>query len=115
MMHEYEHQREIPRDLFNEAKLLKCMGLLSLRIHDGNTPTPMTLDWNREKFDVRYDIDGDTYISNMTLYVNDEIQEVRCLMNSKDNYPMVFQNNLERVFEEDGKWNENLSNSDFFE
>lgn len=33
-----EYQRVIPRDLFNEAKLLKCLGRLSLFIHDGKSP-----------------------------------------------------------------------------
>ena len=29
------YRRVLPRDLFNEAKLLKCLGQLSLMIHDG--------------------------------------------------------------------------------
>jgi hypothetical protein len=29
------YQRVIPRDLFNEAKLLKCLGQLALLIHEG--------------------------------------------------------------------------------
>lgn len=32
------YRRVIPRDLFNEAKLLKCLGQLSLLIHDGQLP-----------------------------------------------------------------------------
>lgn len=28
------YQREIPRDLFNEANLLKCLGQISLIAHD---------------------------------------------------------------------------------
>lgn len=31
--------RVLPRDLFNEAKLLKCLGQLSLHIHDHNPLT----------------------------------------------------------------------------
>ncbi len=31
-----EYTRVIPRDLFNEAKLLKCIGRLVLLIHDGD-------------------------------------------------------------------------------
>ena len=33
-----QYERVIPRDLFNEAKLLKCVGLLVLKIHDGENP-----------------------------------------------------------------------------
>ncbi len=29
------YQRVIPRDLFNESKLLKCLGQLAVMIHDG--------------------------------------------------------------------------------
>tara|TARA_Y100001972_G_C7615727_1_gene308730 strand:- start:799 stop:1152 length:354 start_codon:yes stop_codon:yes gene_type:complete len=115
MYSDYEHQRAIPRDLFNEAKLLKCWGNLSLKIHDNLSPVPMRIEWDNQPFDIKYDIDGDTYIANMKLYVNDQIQEVRCLMNSKDNYPMIFQNNLEYVFDNMGNFNENITNPNFFE
>ena len=36
------YNRVIPRDLFNEAKLLKGLGLLILRIHDGMAPDGLT-------------------------------------------------------------------------
>ena len=32
------YSRVIPRDFFNEAKLLKCMGLLALKVLDNMTP-----------------------------------------------------------------------------
>ena len=40
---------------------------------------------------------------------------VVCLMNSKDNYPMIFQNNLEYVFDDEGNFNKNITNPNFFE
>ena len=42
-MTDTNYYRVIPRDLFNEAKLLKCMGHLCLKIHDRQVPIQMKI------------------------------------------------------------------------
>ena len=37
------YRRVLPRDLFNEAKLLKCLGQLALIIHDGQDSAGQTV------------------------------------------------------------------------
>ncbi len=38
------YKRVLPRDLFNEASLLKCLGRVSLLIEDGMAPSGMRLE-----------------------------------------------------------------------
>lgn len=48
-----DYGRVIPRDLFNEAKLLKCMGQLCLRIHNNdNLPAKMSADHDGSPFKI---------------------------------------------------------------
>ena len=46
------YRRKIPRDFFNEAKLLKCMGLLSVKVLDNKIP---------EGIDIEVNGDGDRF------------------------------------------------------
>ena len=115
MYQHYKKQRVIPRDLFNEAKLLKCWGNLSLKIHDCLTPVPMRIEWDGQPFIIEYTIDGDSYISNMKLFVNDQLRLVSCLLNSRKNYSMIFENNCESVFDEMGNFNKNIADDNFFD
>lgn len=59
------YQRVIPRDLFNEAKLGKCMGRLILRIHDCETPVHMSFEHNGNPFDIGLGDDGNLHIKNI--------------------------------------------------
>ena len=65
--------RVIPRDLFNEAKLLKCLGMLSLYWLNNtqNARSLYRIDFNEEcqgGFDVCQDLSsGDIYSENVTL------------------------------------------------
>src|SRR5688572_8201646 len=107
-------RRTIPRDLFNESKLLKCYGQLSLLILDGNTDgIPLQLDHDDTSypgFDVEMDGHrGHIYCSNLKLYLNDEIIHVGTIINSKDTYPMVYVTKDEiegEVFDENGRLSE---------
>jgi hypothetical protein len=84
------YHRVIPRDFFNEAKLLKCMGQLSLKIHDGVFPEGISLSIteNGQPFfiDRNYD-DSGLCVLNYRVELNG--REVICSSpyNSKRNYP----------------------------
>ena len=60
-----EYTRVIPRDLFNEAKLLKCVGQLALLIHDGMQPVPMSLEHDGSSFHIGHTEDLGLTIVNM--------------------------------------------------
>lgn len=65
------HERILPRDLFNEAKLLKCLGRLSLLKHE-HPDLPFTVELDEEKATDRFIIEqdqdtGDLYVSNIRI------------------------------------------------
>lgn len=102
--------RVIPRDLFNEAKLLKCLGQLALIAHDGH-------DGKRSaaKLRVNFDDDGGFIIdqrpedgglfaTNLSVTVAGKAVEVYSAYNSKSAYPLLFAWHDEEgeVFNDDG-------------
>ncbi len=60
------YQRVIPRDFFNESKLLKCMGFLALKIHECKIPNniDIKIEENDEPFDIQLTVDGSLTIIN---------------------------------------------------
>ena len=76
--------RVLPRDLFNESKLLKNMGQLCLAIHDGITPVPMNFHHDGEPFNIcQNPNDGALYVANLTIWVNRVLVEFTATYNSK--------------------------------
>ncbi len=109
------YQRVIPRDLFNESKLLKCLGQLSLVIHDGvKVPAGLVLhheDSEHAGFDVwQSEDDGALSVSNIECTCFGRVITLRCKYNSKDAYPLWFtlDENEGLVFGEDGKLTEDF-------
>lgn len=100
--------RVIPRDLFNEAKLLKCLGQLCLNIHNGTIPCKITVEENGSPFDIRLLDEGALIIDNLTF----KIKGIRCYFkttyNSKSNYPLHCEHNdcEYLVFDEQGNFDE---------
>lgn len=98
--------RVIPRDFFNEAKLLKCMGLLSLKILDNKIPIPMRIDEPGQPFNViQAESDGSLLVENYSLTINGRYYTLSTPYNSKDNYPLEITTHESediRVFDEDG-------------
>lgn len=91
MMKSYE--RVLPRDLFNEANLLKCLGQVSLLLHDrGKDGDPRLIHWTvRPGFDIQMDMsDGSIFCSNLTLHrPNDRhMYYIRRVLNSRDPWPI---------------------------
>lgn len=83
----------LPRDLFNEAKLLKCLGQLCLLIHEGKCSLKVIHDtkyW--EGFNIQQDPgDGDIFVVNLVVYTKSGKRiTVDTGVNAREPYPMVF-------------------------
>ena len=105
-----KYLRVVPRDFFNEAKLLKCLGRLSLFILDSRDGIHRHLfeEYDHKPFDIRQTEDGDTFVLNYKVYFMRNKKQVRLysFMNSKENYPLYFVNedseSYDYVFDEEG-------------
>ena len=84
------YSRVIPRDLFNESKLLKCIGHLCLLIHNGETlPVEMNFEHNGEPFEIALLNDGSLTISNVRITIKNVECVFKTTYNSKSNYPLT--------------------------
>jgi hypothetical protein len=112
MKREY-YNRVIPRDLFNEAKLFKCIGRLVLLIHDGKTINGMTFTHDGTPFVVgQYDEDGSLTIINIHFKVKRQKLQFKTTYNSKNNYPLyLYYDYVDyQVFDESGEYTEEFTN-----
>lgn len=100
----------MPRDLFNEAKLLKCMGRLMLNIHDGLTPVRMGYDERYGKpFEIALLDEGALTIANLKISILGKLHRFKTTYNSKANYPLFVETpDLAeiQVFDDDGTFSE---------
>lgn len=105
-MRSTQYQRVIPRDLFNEAKLLKCIGQLCLHIHDGLTPVKMSIEETGEPFEIGLLEDGFLCILNLNISIKDKVFTFKTTYNSKSNYPLYVEHDYcdYDVFDEKGKF-----------
>ncbi|MCG8226403.1 hypothetical protein [Tenacibaculum finnmarkense] len=99
------YKRVLPRDLFNEAKLLKSVGRLCLLIHDNLAPKGLSFKFDGESFKIKQLESGEITISNLIFSINnneDIIFKTAC--NSRSNYPLIFEIQLDEfdVFNDDG-------------
>lgn len=94
----YEHV--LPRDLFNEAKLLKCLGQLALIIHDGKDKNNVRVpdleicnpDESREGFIIDLDVNtGQLYCSNLVFCFKGVPLSLGTFYNSTSPYPIYFE------------------------
>lgn len=86
----YEYRRVIPRDLFNEANLLKCYGQLWLCLEKLNlADVSLDRDVDGDPFEVWQDEDsGATCILNIYLYVRGEVIALHRPLNSREPFPL---------------------------
>jgi len=102
------YTRVCPRDLFNEAKLLKCLGRLSLMILDGYSPLKEIHD--TELHDgfciVQDEADGSIFCENLHFYANGRKLHLFTSLNSKEDYPLMLRGEDEDVdvFDLTGKY-----------
>jgi hypothetical protein len=102
-MQNNNYTRVLPRDLFNEAKLLKCIGRLILLIHDGLTPCKMEFGHNGEPFEIIQDVDGNLSIANVQVLIKGQPVELYTSPNSKKPYPLWYDVDT-NVFDDDGNF-----------
>lgn len=89
--------RVIPRDLFNEANLLKCLGRLWLCLDQrrdlaarlGAIEDPTGTEHTGEAFEIRQSPeDGSIYVQNLPFRIRGEIFTLSRPLNSRDAWPL---------------------------
>ena len=103
------YKRVIPRDFFNEAKLLKCMGHLHIKSQQADRPDGIEIVINENGLPFQIEKDessGDIYIANYGTFVNNLPVRFATNLNSKSNYPLHcdYENTPYMVFDENGNW-----------
>ena len=105
------HIRVLPRDLFNDAKLLKCLGFLTLHIHD-NVLYGLTCEYAADPFDIEQDeSSGDLSVSNIRFYLGGDQIRFFSSYNDKSNFPLLCSTNddeIVRVFNDDGSYTDDF-------
>jgi hypothetical protein len=103
--------RVIPRDLFNEANLLKCYGKIYINLETANLPG-VELEHDGEPFDVQQDeSSGSIFVANVVLRVRGKPCPLHRPLNSREAWPLYFtdENGEElEVFEEDGSFTDEM-------
>lgn len=103
-----QYTRVIPRDFFNESKLLKCMGQLSLKILDGKLPDGVNIEIDEcgEPFYIGLSNDGRLFLNNYNTTINDIYVSLSTTYNAKDAFPLIcFHDDIETtVFDESGNF-----------
>lgn len=119
------YTRIVPRDLFNESKLLKCLGQLALLIHDGvdknGRATPGSLEVHHDETDEfrigQRQCSGDFYCDTVGFVVRDtrsgmprRLLDLRSSLNSREPYPLICttKNDEISVFNGDGTLSDNF-------
>lgn len=83
------YERVLPRDAFNEAKLLKCISKITLLILDGLLPD-FKYDYDNGAIDIVQDqSDGSIYIKNIIFYYKDRIVTLKTSSNNEENWPLI--------------------------
>lgn len=85
-----KYKRVIPRDFFNESKLLKCMGFLALRILDNEVPEGINIkiSENGNPFKISHYAMWDIlYVSNYAIEINGQDYICGTTINSKEPFP----------------------------
>lgn len=100
------YQRVLPRDLFNEAKLLKCIGRLVIKIHDGLAPQGLSFDHKGDPFKIVLLEEGSLMISNIKFTIGGELLTFQTTYNSKSEYPLFLYRDYTEyaVFDEQGNF-----------
>lgn len=105
--------RVIPRDLFNEANLLKCLGQLYICLENaGEHVAKFRVDCVEGNFDIRQnEADGSISVVNLPFSINNAPYILKRPMNSRRSFPLyassLFNDHDDvEVFNEDGKLTE---------
>jgi hypothetical protein len=104
------YQRVIPRDLFNEANLLKCYGQVYLQLEKLGMEHCL-IHGPKRTFMVEQSIDGELHINNVRLIVGGHWYHMWRPLNSREPYPLYITpedgDDIE-VFNDDGTFTEEM-------
>lgn len=98
--------RVIPRDLFNEASLLKCWGQLEIALTDKVRDHAATIEHDGGAFDIVQDQGtGSITVQNLSLIVHGRRRAVFRPLNSREPWPLWVWGDEDdiRVFDTDGQ------------
>ena len=99
------YKRVVPRDLFNEANLLKCIGKLVLDIEDGKLQW-LSYHHDGEAFNIRQnESNGAIYVANVQFFATNTTLVIERPLNSRDAWPLFLEteNDCLPVFSEIGE------------
>jgi uncharacterized membrane protein len=108
------YRRVVPRDLFNEAKLLKCLGKIAIGILDGKlSQYGVEEDFSNENmgFVIDQNEDGGIFCLNYKIFKNKKEVQLFSGLNSKLNWPLMTIDHREEyihVFDDDGNFSEDF-------
>lgn len=90
------YTRVIPRDLFNEANLLKCMGGLYIALEHVEGRASL---WPESvpKFDIDQNVDGATYVRNLFLVVDGNKYSLIRPLNSRSPWPLYVETDEDQI------------------
>lgn len=107
-----EYNRVLPRDLFNESKLLKCLGRLILIVEDTTKIEGLSYileQYESKGFIIKQSIsDGNLYVENLKFNFNGIPIRLESIYNSKDIYPLLCDDYI-KVFDEHGEIDVNFT------
>jgi len=102
--------RVIPRDLFNDASLLKCLGQLYLALETINTSN-ISLECEEDDFGIDQCPDsGHTFAANVALWVKGNVYLPYRPLNSRAPWPLYLENDGEEIaiFTDDGRLSDGM-------
>lgn len=101
------YRRVIPRDLFNEAKLLKCIGALVVLVDPAiGTEEGWEIEYDGMPFKIQQDPDGgELYIENLQFFYQGHPVYYGTKYNSKEVYPLVDRWRGGYILDDEGKIN----------
>lgn len=104
-----DYIRVIPRDLFNESKLLKCLGRLALLHHEGRDEGKLQIRHTNPShgFIIMQDpSDGSIFCKNIHVIANKKKIHLASSLNCKSTYPLTFQidDEISDVFDDEGQF-----------
>ncbi|MBC8737144.1 hypothetical protein F6X40_10025 [Paraburkholderia sp. UCT31] len=106
------YNRVIPRDLFNEASLLKCYGRIYINLETAEQPDA-EFEHDGAPFDVQQDLgSGGLTVANIKFKVRGKFYRLYRPLNSRDAWPLylVDENDEEiEVFAEDGSFSQEMT------
>lgn len=85
------HRRVIPRDFFNEGKLLKCMGVVALKIINNLVPNNIEMYFEEDgsAFNIVLNPENNFLeLINYPIIINNRRFILGTRYNSKDNFPL---------------------------